>query len=92
MCIAVVTELAYFADRTIHDEDVVPRMGEWEVFPREVVACALESIKEGVARIKPCRQERWKMATTIIKTAQESTNLLVKKEFINSSRGCLRKR
>jgi len=83
MCIAAANELATFAEeRGINDEDIVPRMDEWEVFPREAVACALESIKEGVARVKPSRQELWERATHIIKTARESTNLLMKKGLI----------
>ena len=83
MCIAAANELAKFAEeRGIHEEDIVPRMDEWEVFPREAVACALESIKEGVARVKLIRQELWERATRIIKNARESTELLMKKGLI----------
>jgi malate dehydrogenase (oxaloacetate-decarboxylating) len=35
------------------EKDILPRMEEWEVFPREAVACALKSIEQGVARVKP---------------------------------------
>ena len=85
MCIAAANELACFAEeRGINEDDIVPRMDEWEVFPREAVACALESIKEGVARVKPSRQELYERATRIIKTARESTNLLMKKGIIPS--------
>ena len=83
MCIAAANELACFAEeRGITEEDIVPRMDEWEVFPREAVACALESIKEGVARVKPSRQELYDRATRMIKNAQESTELLMKKGLI----------
>ena len=83
MCIAAATELAAFAEqRGITDEDIVPRMDEWEVFPREAVACALQSIQEGVARVKLSKQELWERATHIIKTSRESTNLLMKKGLI----------
>jgi malate dehydrogenase (oxaloacetate-decarboxylating) len=83
MCIAAGKELAKFAEeRGIHEGDIVPRMEEWEVFPREAVACALQSIKEGVARVKPTRQELWDRAVSIIKNARESTNLLMKKGLI----------
>jgi malate dehydrogenase (oxaloacetate-decarboxylating) len=85
MCIAAANELAKFADeRGIHEGDIAPRMEEWEVFPREAVACALESIKEGVARVKPSRQELWDRAVAIIKTARESTALLMKHGLIPS--------
>ncbi|MGD8506978.1 MAG: NADP-dependent malic enzyme [Candidatus Bathyarchaeota archaeon] len=83
MCIAAAMELAKFAEeRGIHEGDIVPRMDEWEVFPREAVACALESIKEGVARVKPSRQELWDRAAAIIKNARESTALLMKHGLI----------
>jgi len=83
MCIAAANELASFAEeRGINEENIVPRMDEWEVFPREAVACALQSIKEGVARVKPSRQELWERATHIIKTARDSTDVLMKKGLI----------
>jgi malate dehydrogenase (oxaloacetate-decarboxylating) len=83
MCVAAANELARFAEeRGINENDVAPRMEEWEVFPREAVACALQSIKEGVARIKPSKQELWEKAVTIIKNARESTHLLMKQGFI----------
>jgi malate dehydrogenase (oxaloacetate-decarboxylating) len=83
MCIAAALELAKFAEeRGISEEDIVPRMDEWEVFPREAVACALQSIKEGVARVQLSRQELWERATHIIKNARESTMLLMKKGLI----------
>jgi malate dehydrogenase (oxaloacetate-decarboxylating) len=83
MCIAAGEELAKFAEeRGIHEGDIVPRMEEWEVFPREAVACALQSIKEGVARVKLTRQELWDRAVSIIRNARESTTLLMKKGLI----------
>jgi len=85
MCIAAAMELANFAEeRGIHEGDIVPRMDEWEVYPREAVACALKSIEEGVARVKLSRQELWDRAVAIIKNARESTAMLMKKDFISS--------
>ena len=83
MCIAAGRELAKFAEeRGIHEGDIVPRMDEWEVFPREAVACAIQSIKEGVARVKLSRQELWDRAVSIIKNVRESTSLLMKEGLI----------
>jgi len=79
MCIAAAQELAKFAEeRGMHEEDILPRMEEWEVFPREAVACALKSIEQGVARIKPSRQELYDRASALIKNAKESSDLLMK--------------
>jgi malate dehydrogenase (oxaloacetate-decarboxylating) len=83
MCIAAGMELAKFAEeRGIHEGDIVPRMDEWEVYPREAVACALKSMEEGVARVKPSRQELWDRAVSIIKNARESTKVLMEKGLI----------
>jgi len=83
MCIAAAKELALFAEeRGIHEGDITPRMDEWEAYPRVAVACALESIKEGVARVKSSRQELWERAVRIIKQARESTHLLIQKGII----------
>jgi malate dehydrogenase (oxaloacetate-decarboxylating) len=83
MCIAAAQELALFAEeRGMNEKDILPRMEEWEVFPREAVACALKSIEEGVARVKPSRQELYERASFLIKNARESTELLMKKGLI----------
>jgi malate dehydrogenase (oxaloacetate-decarboxylating) len=85
MCIAAAQELAKFAEeRGIHEKDILPRMEEWEVFPREAVACALKSIEQGVARVKPSKQELYERASAIIKNARESTELLMKHGLIKS--------
>jgi len=57
-------------------------MEEWEVYPREAVACALKSIDQGVARIKPSRKELYERAVAIIQNARESTKLLMKEGLI----------
>ncbi|MEA2090483.1 MAG: NADP-dependent malic enzyme [Thermoproteota archaeon] len=85
MCIAAGMELAKFAEeRGINEQDIVPRMDEWEVYPREAVACALRSIKDGVARIKLSKQELWDKAVSIIKNARESTEALMKAGLIKT--------
>lgn len=79
MCIAAASELAKYAEeRGINEHDILPRMDEWEVFPREAVACALKSIEQGVARVKPSRAELYERASAIIRNARESTELLMK--------------
>ncbi|MEM2249890.1 MAG: NADP-dependent malic enzyme [Candidatus Bathyarchaeia archaeon] len=83
MCIAAAEELAKFAEeRGIHEDDILPRMEEWEVFPREAVACALKSIEQGVARVKLSRQELYERAVSIIKNARESLKVLMREGLI----------
>jgi len=86
MCIAAATELALFAEeRGINKKNILPTMDEWEVFPREAVACAIKSIEQGVARIKPSRQELLEQATIIIQNARKSTKILMKNNLIKKS-------
>ncbi len=83
MCIAAATELANYAEeRGMDEKNLLPRMDEWEVFPREAVACALKSIEQGVARVKPTRQELYERASEIISNARQSTELLMKHGLI----------
>ncbi len=83
MCIAAAQELAAYAEeRGMNEKDILPRMEEWEVFPREAVACALKSIEQGVARVKPSKQELYERASAIIKNARESTAQLMKHGLI----------
>ncbi len=83
MCVAAASELAKYAEeRGMDEKSLLPRMDEWEVFPREAVACALKSIEQGVARVKPSRQELYERASAIIKNARESTELLMKHGLI----------
>jgi malate dehydrogenase (oxaloacetate-decarboxylating) len=83
MCIAAAEELAKFAEeRGIAEDDILPRMEEWEVYPREAVACALKSIEQGVARVKPTKQELYERALNIIRVARNSTQILMREGLI----------
>ena len=83
MCIAAAKALAEFAEeRGIHEDYIIPRMDEWEVYPKVAVACALEAIKEGIARIKLSKQELWERAVTIIRNARESLHALIERGLI----------
>jgi malate dehydrogenase (oxaloacetate-decarboxylating) len=86
MCIAAAQELARFAEeRGMFEKDILPKIDEWEVFPREAVACALKSIEQGVARVKPSREELYQRASAIIQNARQSTKLLMKHNLIKNA-------
>ncbi len=83
MCIAAAEEIARFAEeRGIHEEYIVPRMDEWEVYPRMAVAAALQSIKQGVARQKPSREELWDRAVKIISRSINAHRCLLENGYI----------
>ncbi len=85
MVIAAAREIAQTAEDKedrFGPEYIVPTMDDWEVFPREATACALQAIKDGTARIKPSRDEIYQKAEAIIRRSREMTKVLMEKEFI----------
>ena len=83
MCIAAAKELAKTAeDEGLNDECIVPTMDNWEVFPREAVAVALKAIDQGIARLKPSKQELYEHAESIIRRARDQTQVMMENNFI----------
>jgi len=83
MCITAAHELAKCAeDQGIHEDYIIPTMGEWEVFIREAVAVGLKAIEQGVAREKASREELTRRAEKMIRESRETTNLLMKSGLI----------
>lgn len=84
MCIAAAEELAKCAeDKGLSSDYIVPRMDEWEVFPREATAVALKGIEQGVARITMTRDEIFEKASSIIKRSRDAAKMLMEKGFIS---------
>lgn len=74
MALAAANELARFAEeRGIHEDDIVPRMNEWEVFPRVAVATAVKAQDLGLARIVKSAEQLREQATRSIRAARDST-------------------
>ncbi len=83
MHIAAAYAIAEVAEQKgLREDYVVPTMDDWEVFPHEATAVAMKAIEQGVARIKPSRQEIYEHALEIIKEAREKTQFLMKHGFI----------
>jgi len=83
MALAAAHELAKCAEeRGIHEEDIAPRMDEWEVFPREAVATAMKAQEQGIARLKKTREQLYDEASAIIRQAREATQCLMREGFI----------
>jgi len=71
MCIAASYELAKCAeDNGMHEDYLIPKMDEWEVFPREAVAVGQKAIEQGVARLKLTPKEAFKTAEDMIRHAR----------------------
>ena len=83
MCITAAEEVAKVAeDHGLSEDYIVPNMDQWEVFPREAVAVGSKAIEQGVARIVISKEERFKMAESIIKKARDEVKLLMRERFI----------
>jgi malate dehydrogenase (oxaloacetate-decarboxylating) len=83
IAIAAARELASYArERGISDEDILPRMDEWEVFPRVAVATALKAQEQGVARLERSREQLYEEATRTIRAARDSTQCLMREGLI----------
>ncbi|MBM4467091.1 MAG: NADP-dependent malic enzyme [Chloroflexi bacterium] len=83
MALAAAHELAKCAEeRGINEEDIAPKMDEWEVFPREAVATAMKAQEQGIARLSKTCEQLYEEASVIIRQAREATHCLMREGFI----------
>lgn len=78
MCITAAEELARCAEeRGLSDEYILPRMDEWDIYPREATAVGMKAIEQGVAQITMTKEELFAKASATIRKAQEETRVLM---------------
>lgn len=83
MAIAAATELARFAvARGIHEDDILPRMDEWDVYPRTAVATAMKAQEQGIARLSRERDALYAEASQTIRAAREAVQVLMRDGLI----------
>jgi malate dehydrogenase (oxaloacetate-decarboxylating) len=83
MAAAVARELARFAEqRGIKEDDILPRMDEWEAFPRVAVAAGLSAQEQGVSRLSRSADELRRDAERAMTGAREAVRLLMKEGLI----------
>lgn len=83
MAIAAAREIALFAEeRGIDEDNIMPTMDEWEVFPREAVAVALKAQEQGVARLNVSREELYRLAEDKIREARDMIQVLMDQGII----------
>jgi len=88
MATAVARELARFAtERGIHDDDILPRMDEWDAFPRVAAAAAMAAQAEGVARLERSHAELQAHAAKVMREARETTRVLMREGLIAAPPG-----
>jgi malate dehydrogenase (oxaloacetate-decarboxylating) len=77
MCIAAAEELARCAEeKGLSEEYILPRLDDWEVFPREATAVGLKAIAPGFARRAMTQEALLEKASTLIKRARDTTRTL----------------
>ena len=83
MAIAAAQEIAHFAEeRGIDEDNIMPTMDEWEVFPREAVAVALKAQEQGVAQLAVSADELYHRAEAKISEAREMIQVLMDQGII----------
>jgi malate dehydrogenase (oxaloacetate-decarboxylating) len=79
MAVTASMELAKFAEEGgLSEEHIVPKMTEWEVYPRVATAVALKAISQGITRKKLSRDELMATATGMISHARTQIDVLMK--------------
>ena len=83
MCLAAATALAEMAEKKgLTPEYILPTMDEWEVYPREAAAVAVQAVKEGLARTPMTYDEELKNAEEIIRRSRGLTTHMMEEGFI----------
>ncbi len=85
MAMAAAHELARFAEsRNLTEQNIVPRMDDWEVFASVAATTATTAVEEGVAVSTKSREELYQSALATIRHAREATDSLLANGFIAS--------
>jgi malate dehydrogenase (oxaloacetate-decarboxylating) len=83
MAMAAAHALAdYAVQRGIHDEDILPRMDEWEVVPRVAVASGMKAQKQGLTKQITTPECLYERAAKIVSEARRATEVLMKEMVI----------
>lgn len=83
MCLAAANALGSMAEeKGLTPEYILPTMDEWEVFPREAAAVAVQAVKEGIAMKPMTYEEELKNAEEIIRRSREITNTMMSEGYI----------
>ncbi len=78
MAAAAAEELARFAEeRGISEDNIIPTMEEWEVYPRVAAATGSKAVEQGVARENLTRSQLLERADRIIRRAREQMRALL---------------
>jgi malate dehydrogenase (oxaloacetate-decarboxylating) len=83
MCFAAAEALAEQIGDDLHEEQILPTMDDWEVFPREAAAVGMKAQEQGVARLEKSYDELFEHATKIIRRSRNLTEMMKREGFID---------
>lgn len=83
MLIAAAQELAkYVEEKGLQEDYIIPKMTDWEVYPRVAATVAQKACELGVSRIKTTWKEEYKRAYEIIENCRKILQLLMQNKII----------
>jgi malate dehydrogenase (oxaloacetate-decarboxylating) len=82
MCFAAAEALADQIGDNLSDDQILPNMDDWEVYPREAAAVAMKAIEQGIAKIHLTYDEAFNLATEIIARSREQTRVMMEHGLI----------
>jgi malate dehydrogenase (oxaloacetate-decarboxylating) len=85
MCFAAAEALANHVGDRLNEEQILPTMDDWEVFPREAAAVAMKAQEQGLAQLELSYDELFDQARRIIKRSRDLTHTLMQQNFIEKA-------
>jgi malate dehydrogenase (oxaloacetate-decarboxylating) len=82
MCFAAAEALADQIGDRLDEENLLPTMDDWEVFPKEAAAVGMKAQEQGVAGLERSYDDLLESATEVIKRSRDLTTMMEKKGFI----------
>jgi len=83
MALAAAWRLAEFAQaRGIDEENILPRMDEWDVYPRVAAAVGCQAQLQGIARLERSEAVLYEEARFAIGNARDATAVLMREQII----------
>jgi len=86
MVVEAARELASYAEeKGLRRDYIIPRMSDWDVYPRVAAAVAAKAAEEGVARKPRSREEELRVAAEIIEAARRGLSALMESSVVTDA-------
>jgi malate dehydrogenase (oxaloacetate-decarboxylating) len=82
MCFAAAKALSDHIGSNLSENQILPTMDDWEIFPREAAAVAVKAQEQGLARKTISYEDEFKQAMEIISRSRNLTQMMMKDGFI----------